>query len=231
MMETTMADDKESKPSNTSRLLPRPRVVGEPLRPSRTSVASTNAIDRHVPGDHTKLILRHRNRVLLGVAASIIGAALIVTLVLTPIRTWFSQTTEVKKGQSELDALNAANAVYEAQNERLRTAEGIKEAARKTLGLVGQKERRSPLLPFPELSASLPAGLPYSLVAGILNVRISDAAMSTTTAPATTAPATTAPATTTTATTTTAMIAPVTTQPLDTAAVSAPPEAAPTSTG
>ena len=193
-----MADDEGSERTNASKLLPRPRVHGEPARPKKRSVESTAAIDREQPGDYTKLIIRHRNRILLGVAATVVGAALIVTLALLPIRTWFSQNDEVKKGQIELDALNAANAIFEAQNQRLQTSEGIKDEARKTLGLVDAKEKKSPLLPPPTLSPQLPAGLPYSLVTDILTVRTNQAASAATAAAAaTTVPfPTTSPGTT-----------------------------------
>ena len=199
-----MADDDEaSGRTSASRLLPRPRIHGEPPRPKKRAATSTNAIERDQPGDYTKLILRHRNRILLSVAATIVGGALIVTLALLPIRTWFSQNDEIKKGQTELDALNAANAIFESQNERLQTSEGIKDAARKTLGLVDAKEKKSPLLPPPSLSPQMPAGLPYSLVTDILTVRTNQAAAkaaSTTTVPApTTTPATAQPLITTAA--------------------------------
>ncbi len=199
-----MADDDEaSGRTSGSRLLPRPRIHGEPPRPKKRAATSTNAIERDQPGDYTKLILRHRNRILLSVAATIVGGALIITLALLPIRTWFSQNDEIKKGQTELDALNAANAIFESQNERLQTSEGIKDAARKTLGLVDAKEKKSPLLPPPSLSPQMPAGLPYSLVTDILTVRTNQAAAkaaSATTVPApTTTPATAQPLITTAA--------------------------------
>ena len=197
-----MADDKNHERTSASRLLSRPRVLGEPPRPKKRNATSTDAIDREQPGDYTKLIIRHRNRIMLSIAATIVGAALIVTLALLPIRTWFSQNDEVKKGKTELDALNAANAVFEAQNQRLQTSEGIKDEARRTLGLVDAKEKKSPLLPPPPLSPQLPAGLPYSLVADILTVRTAqaaaNAAISATTVPGT-VPATTQPLITTAA--------------------------------
>jgi hypothetical protein len=55
--------------------------------------------------------------------------------------------------------------------DRLQTDDGIREAAREEIGFVESGDRRSTILPLPQLPAQLPAGWPYNVVTGIFAAR------------------------------------------------------------
>ncbi len=121
-------------------------------------------------GDHTRLVLRRRNRSVLGVGATIIVGAVLTAVLILPVRAWINQRQELADRTRELAALNAANDELSAQNDRLKTSEGIKDAARQDLGLIEDGETVIAMLPAP-VSELMPAGWPYSLVGQILTAR------------------------------------------------------------
>ncbi len=144
-------------------------------------------------GDHTRLVLRRRNRSVLGLGATIIAGAVLAAVLVLPVRAWLNQRDELAARNRELAALDAANEDLAAQNDRLRTAQGIKDAARQDLGLIEDGETVIAMLPAP-VTELMPIGWPYSVVGQILTVRQASAilAAATTTAPATTTATTTA---------------------------------------
>ncbi len=121
-------------------------------------------------GDHTRLVLRRRNRSVLGLGAIVIAGAVLTAVLILPVRAWINQRNELANSTRELAALNAANDKLSAQNDRLRTAEGIKDAARQDLGLIEDGETVIAMLPAP-VSELMPAGWPYSMVGQILTAR------------------------------------------------------------
>ncbi len=136
-------------------------------------------------GDHTRLVLRRRNRSILGLGATVIGVAVLAAVLVLPVRAWINQRNELAARTRELVALNATNEDLAAKNDRLRTPEGIKDAARQDLGLIEDGETVIAMLPAP-VSELMPAGWPYSMVGQILTTRQSSviAVPSTTAAPA-----------------------------------------------
>jgi cell division protein FtsB len=133
---------------------------------------------------------------LFGLAALVVVGAIAAALFGLPVRTWFDQDSELQALEHELTEMQAVNHDLQGEVDRLRTDDGIREAARAELGLVQAGDKRLTMLDLPPLPAELPAGWPYSQVSAILTVR---AALDTpsTLAPSTLAPSTIAPSTTT----------------------------------
>jgi hypothetical protein len=150
---------------------------------------------------------------LFGLAALVVAGAIAAALFGLPVRTWFDQDSELQALEHELTEMQAVNHDLQGEVDRLRTDDGIREAARDELGLVQAGDKRLTMLELPPLPSELPAGWPYSQVAAILDVRAAldtpptsepgpappttTVAPSSTVASTTTAPTTSAPTTTT----------------------------------
>jgi hypothetical protein len=63
--------------------------------------------------------------------------------------------------------------------ERLRSEDGIREAARDQLGFIEQGETRQSILDLPAVPTDLPDGWPYNLIEGIVQLRRSTPAPAT----------------------------------------------------
>jgi cell division protein FtsB len=98
---------------------------------------------------------------------AVIGAAVFVL----PIQTWRDQNTEIGKQQAQLDGLDKINTQLAAEVDRLKTDDGVREAAREEIGYVQSGEERSSVLPLPPLPTVLPEGWPYNVVTGIIAAR------------------------------------------------------------
>lgn len=144
-------------------------------------------------GDHTRLVLRRRNRSVLGLGAVVIAGAVLTAVLILPVRAWINQRHELADRTRELAALNVANDELSAENDRLTTAEGIRDAARQDLGLIEDGETVIAMLPAP-VSELMPSGWPYSMVGQILAARQASVIA----APPSAAPPTSAPVTATT---------------------------------
>lgn len=108
---------------------------------------------------------------LLGVVAIAIAGALAAALFVLPVQTYFQQDDRLTTRGDQLAQLEAVNDDLRVEVERLRTDDGIREAARVELGMVEAGERRQTLLELPPVPTALPAGWPYSVVAGIAAAR------------------------------------------------------------
>ncbi len=188
-----------------SSTIARPRIPGEPSRAQPRP--TTGPLIRPEPGDQTKLVLRRRNRRMLGVGGALIAISLAAAVLVLPVRAWLDQRHELAERKRQLVALEQANADIDAQNQQLGSAEGVEAAARDELGYVRAGETITPVLPLPAAPPQFPDGWPYTAVVGIVSVRTKAAAA----AAAAAQPATTAPAVTTAPPTTAAKVAPTTT--------------------
>jgi cell division protein FtsB len=182
-----------------SSTIPRPRIPGEPSRPNPRP--ATGPLIRPEPGDNTKLVLRRRNRRMLGVGGALVAISLAVAVLVLPVRAWLDQRSELAERKRQLAALEQANADIDAQNQQLASAEGVETAARDELGYVRAGETITPVLPLPAAPAQFPAGWPYTAVVGIVGVRTAAAAAAAAAANPTTVPATTTAPTSATPTT------------------------------
>jgi len=103
----------------------------------------------------------------------IVVGAVIASLVGLPLQTYLGQGDEIDRLTEQVERLEQVNADLAAEVDRLRTDEGVIEAARSELGYVVDGERRETLLDAPDLPEDLPSGWPYGPVGDILAVRLS----------------------------------------------------------
>jgi cell division protein FtsB len=153
-----------------------PRRQAAVRRPARRPAASDKGRSR--VGDATsplaidrRLATGKRTTLALGVAAVLIAGALGAALFAIPIRNYFAQDATLAQRASQLERLEAVNADLEAEVARLRTADGVREAAREELGFVEAGEQRTSVVDAGVVPTALPAGWPYSLVTKIVEVR------------------------------------------------------------
>jgi len=106
------------------------------------------------------------------VVAVIVVGAVVASLVGLPLQTYLGQGDEIDRLTEQVERLEEVNADLAAEVDRLRTDEGIIEAARSELGYVIDGERRETLLGLPDLPEDLPSGWPYGPVGDILSVRL-----------------------------------------------------------
>lgn len=100
-------------------------------------------------------------------AAVVIAAAAFVVFVL-PVNTWRDQGVDLERTGAQLREIDRVNSEVAAEVNRLRTDDGIREAAREDYGFVEVGEERSSILPMPPLPTDLPDGFPYSPVTRII---------------------------------------------------------------
>jgi cell division protein FtsB len=129
-------------------------------------------------GDHTRPIhidrritKQRRSNMLLAVVAVAIAGALAAALFVLPVQTYFGQDERLAQRSDQLAQLEQVNADLRAEVARLRTDDGVREAAREELGMVEAGERRQSMLALPDVPTQLPAGWPYSIVSGITELR------------------------------------------------------------
>lgn len=100
-----------------------------------------------------------------------IAGALAAALFVLPVQTYFAQDERIEQRAEQLEQLEQVNNDLRAEVERLRTDDGVREAARVELGMVQEGELRQSILDLPDVPTDLPVGWPYSLVSGIAEVR------------------------------------------------------------
>lgn len=145
--------------------------------------AGNETRDGTLLGDLTRPIAKERQlvkgpgkRVLIGVAASVLVAALLAAFFVLPVKSWFRQRNDLAERRRELVVLTAANAQLAADVSRLQTPDGISEAARDEIGYVGNGENRITVTPAPAALLTLPTGWPFDGVTQIVAARTAAAA-------------------------------------------------------
>jgi cell division protein FtsB len=118
-----------------------------------------------------RITRRRRSTILFGLFALGVAVALSAALFVLPVQTYLDQETDLTQRQAQLDQLETVNADLAAEVDRLRTDDGIREAAREEIGYVEAGEGRTSLLPAPLLPTDLPDGWPYSLVEAVIGLR------------------------------------------------------------
>jgi len=214
--------------------IPRPAVEGRSVARSNTNSRGHNKSRRGTPrpvtaagngGDHTdgedrsgllkdftrpipeakQIVTKARGRLIVGVFAVLIAIAIGAALFVLPVKSWMKQRDTLSTRTAELETLDAANSQLQGEVDRLKTPDGVREAAREEIDYVPAGEKRVTVLPVGPASTALPPGWPYNLVTSIIALRTAEAAAALSPAiPADPAAATTvlAPATTALATTT-----------------------------
>ena len=123
-----------------------------------------------------RLVKGRGKRLAFALVAVVIAAALIASLFVLPVKSWLQQRDDLARKQNELAVLNNANAQLAADVSRLQTPDGVKEAARQEVGMVGFGEQRISVLTTPNAPLTLPVGWPYDAIAQIIAVRAAVAA-------------------------------------------------------
>lgn len=149
-------------------------TVNRPTTPPRSSDRGRSRI-----GDVTRPVQIDRRitrqgrgtTILLGLVALAIAGALAAALFVLPVQTYFGQDDRLAQRSDQLVQLEAVNADLRAEVERLRTDDGVREAAREELGFVERGETRESILDLPPVPTDLPDGWPYSVVESIVELR------------------------------------------------------------
>jgi len=118
-----------------------------------------------------RITSNRRGGILLTIVALAIAGALGAALFVLPVKTLFAQDSEIERTRDELAQLQAVNDDLRDEVERLRTDDGIREAAREQLGFIEEGELRQSIKDLPPVPTDLPDGWPYSLVEGIVAMR------------------------------------------------------------
>ena len=162
--------------TDTERARPKADKIGTVAKP--TSPPNASDAGRSRLGDLTRPIAidrritrRRRSTFLLGIVAVAIAGAIAAALFVLPVQTYFAQDESIERRQVQLDQLEAVNAELQAEVDRLRTDDGVREAAREEIGYSEQGERRLTLLDLPDLPTDLPDGWPYGMVGDVIALR------------------------------------------------------------
>ena len=121
--------------------------------------------------EERRLNRSRRGTIFLGIAAVAVAGAFAAALFGIPVRTYLGQDEAMAERTDQLTKLEAVNADLEAEVARLRTDDGIREAAREELGYVQQGEQRTSIVDNDVVPTVLPVGWPYDLVTGIVALR------------------------------------------------------------
>ena len=118
-----------------------------------------------------RITKQRRSTALLVLVVVAIAGALAAALFVLPVQTYFGQDERLDQRRDQLAQLEQVNADLRSEVDRLRTDDGVREAARVELGMVEAGERRQSVLALPDVPTDLPDGWPYSLVSGIAELR------------------------------------------------------------
>ncbi len=118
-----------------------------------------------------RITKQRRSTALLVLVAVAIAGALAAALFVLPVQTYFGQDERLDQRRDQLAQLEQVNNDLRSEVDRLRTDDGVREAARVELGMVEAGERRQSVLALPDVPTDLPEGWPYSLVSGIAELR------------------------------------------------------------
>lgn len=149
-------------------------TVNRPATPPRASDRGRSRLGDITRPVHIDRRITRRGRstnVLFGLIALAIAGALAAALFVLPVQTYFGQDERLDQRNDQLAQLEAVNADLRAEVDRLRTDDGIREAAREELGFVEAGERRESILDLPPVPTDLPDGWPYNLVEQIVELR------------------------------------------------------------
>jgi cell division protein FtsB len=152
--------------SGRSSTIDRPTV---PPRASDRGRSRLGDLSRPIPVDR-RIARRRRSNVLLALVALGIAGALAAALFVLPVQTLFDQDDRILEREDQLTQLRTVNDDLRSEVTRLRTDDGVREAAREQLGYVEQGEVRKTIRALPPVPTDLPDGWPYSLVEGITAV-------------------------------------------------------------
>jgi cell division protein FtsB len=161
------ACDNEPVTRSKTTSIPRPK---EPARASDEGRSRLGDFTRPIPVEK-RIFRRPRVALFGGVFGLLVITMIAAAVFVLPIGTWFDQTEALDQRQAELDELQRVNGQLAGEVERLKTDDGIREAAREEIGFVEDGDQRSTILPLPALPRELPPGWPYNVVTQIFAAR------------------------------------------------------------
>lgn len=122
------------------------------------------------------LLIAGRLRAWMMPIAIVAVVAITITFLVVPVRTFFAQRDLLETRGNQYGAYEEVNDALQDEVDALRLPAGVRAAIRSQLGYLLPDERRVPLLALPEAPVTLPARWPYTLVAGIVQLRESQRA-------------------------------------------------------
>jgi cell division protein FtsB len=152
--------------------IPRPK---EPAKPSDEGRSRLGDFTRPIPVEK-RLLRRPKLALFGGLFVLLVIGTLTAAVFILPMGTWFEQGDELVERQAELDELERVNGQLSGEVERLRTDDGVREAAREEISFVEEGDQRSTILPLPPLPRDLPDGWPYNVVTQIFAARTAGSA-------------------------------------------------------
>ncbi len=160
-----------------------PRSPGRVRKANKKGAAKTARAKLAAVSDLTRPTPRSERIVpkFLGRAALLVGFLVVVfsfgnSFLVLPLTSWFGQRTEIDSRQAELDTIKKATDELQTEVDRLKTPEGIQDAAREELGYVVAGEARQQIVGDATAPIDLPTGWPYDLVTQIISVKVNEAA-------------------------------------------------------
>ena len=148
---------------NATTSIPRP-----PTRGSDDGSSRLGDYTRPIPVDR-RISRRRRVPILIGAVALVVIATLALSVFVSPIGTWRDQDVDLQQRQVQFEELSRINTELEAEVERLKTDDGVRESAREDYGYTEAGERRLSVTGLPPLPTNLPDGWPYNVVTSIIN--------------------------------------------------------------
>ena len=158
---------------------------------ARSKIAAVSDLTRPTPRSE-RIVPKFLGRVALLLGFLVVVFSFGNSFLVLPLTSWFGQRTEIDSRQSELDTIKKATDELQTEVDRLKTPEGVQDAAREELGFVVAGEARQQIVGEATAPIDLPTGWPYDLVTQIISVKVNDAAMTAAAEAAKNAPDTTA---------------------------------------
>ena len=171
---TRSSDGKSSNAKSTSGKGTKGKASsgkGDNGRGSRGSDSRTRDLTKPIPREK-QLVTGRAKRAALVLGAFVVFGALAVATFALPLSTLSRQDDDIARKEQELATLEQANAGLANEVDRLKTPEGIEEAAREEIGYVRRGELQLTVLPLPDAPTALPGGWPFDAAAQIVALRV-----------------------------------------------------------
>ena len=143
---------------------------------ARAKLASVSDLTRPTPRSE-RIVPKFLGRVALLAGFLVVVFSFGNSFLVLPLTSWFGQRTEIDSRQAELDTIKKATDELQTEVDRLKTPEGVQDAAREELGFVVAGEARQQIVGDAAAPIDLPTGWPYDLVTQIISVKVNEAAI------------------------------------------------------
>ena len=143
---------------------------------ARAKLASVSDLTRPTPRSE-RIVPKFLGRVALLVGFLVVVFSFGNSFLVLPLTSWFGKRTEIDSRQAELDTIKKATDELQTEVDRLKTSEGVQDAAREELGYVVAGEARQQIVGDATAPIDLPTGWPYDLVTQIISVKVNEAAI------------------------------------------------------